>query len=56
MKIDETPDLDGFCTDNYEWCAIPYAKGQYIIIHQGQQVRLCRTFQTAQKFIQTKNK
>ncbi len=51
-----TADENGFCTDNEEWCAVPYTKGQFIIIHQGQQVRLCRTLQTAQNFIESKNK
>lgn len=52
----ESADVNGFCTDDFEWCAVPYVKDSYIIIHKGQQVRLCRTLRTAQNFIQSKSK
>lgn len=46
----------GFCNYDETWCAVPYAKGQFIIIHQGSQVRTCKSLETALKFIGTKNK
>lgn len=45
---------DGFCTSNFEWCAVPYGNEKFIIIHQGAQVRVCRTLRTALSFIQDK--
>lgn len=47
---------DGFCTTDFQWCAIPYGKEKFIIIHQGGQVRLCNSIKTALKFIQDKEK
>lgn len=52
----EYDELGGFCTDKFDWCAIPYVNGQYIIIHQGSQVRLCKTSETAKNFIKSKDK
>jgi len=52
----DTSDPNGFCTNDFEWCAIPYGKEKYIIVHRGQQVHLCRSFKTAQNFIQNKSK
>lgn len=44
------------CTKDLQWCAVPYGDEKYIILHEGSQVRLCKSFTTAQKFIQSKNK
>lgn len=52
MKI--TACSDGFCTSDLQWCAVPYVKDSFIIIHQSQQVHLCRTMKTALSFIQEK--
>jgi hypothetical protein len=54
MNNKSTP--EGFCTKDELWCAIPYGDNQYIIIHNGEQVHLCRSLDTAKKFIRTKNK
>ena len=42
-----------YCTKDQMWCAIPYGNKQYIILHNGEQVRLCRSLDTAKKFIDT---
>lgn len=47
---------ESYCTKDEMWCAIPYGDKQYIIIHNGQQVHLCRTLDTAKKFINGKKK
>lgn len=52
----EPAEPDWVCTEDLMWCAVPYGEEKYIIIHQGQQVRLCKSFTTAQKFILSKNK
>lgn len=49
-----TATSDGFCTSDFQWCAVPYGNEKFIIIHQGQQVRLCRSIKTALSFIQEK--
>lgn len=56
MNTDLSNLINGFCTKDDSWCAIPYGKERYMIIHQGSQVRLCRSLQTAYNFIQEKNK
>jgi hypothetical protein len=39
------------------YAAIPYVKGQFIVIHNGQQIRCCRNLTTAKQFInKEKNK
>lgn len=48
--------VNGFCSKDESWCAVPYGNSQYIIIHQGSQVRLCRSLRTAFNFIQEKSK
>jgi hypothetical protein len=42
---------DGFCTEDEMYCAVPYGTSQYIIIHKGEQIRLCRTLNSAKNFI-----
>jgi hypothetical protein len=39
-----------------EWAAIPYADGQFIVCHKGQQVKWCKDYNTAVTFIQKYNK
>jgi hypothetical protein len=48
--------VNGFCTKDDSWCAIPYRDSQYVILHQGGQVRVCRSLRTAYNFIQEKSK
>jgi hypothetical protein len=45
-----------YCTKDQMWCAIPYGNKQYIILHNGEQVHLCRSLDTAKKFIDTESK
>jgi len=47
--------LQSYCTKDEMWCAIPFGKKQYIIIHDGEQVHLCNSSREAKKFIQIKN-
>lgn len=54
--MNEPDDSHGFCTSDLKWCAVPYTNGRYIIIHEGGQVRLCRSLKTAKTFIQEKQK
>ncbi len=43
---------EGFTMYKDEYAAIPYANKGYIIIHQGQQLeKVCRTEETAKKYI-----
>ena len=38
------------------YAAVPYGKKGYIIIHNGQQLKLCRTEASARKFIDAHKK
>jgi hypothetical protein len=44
-----------YVTECGMYAAIPYVKGQFIVIHNGQQIRCCRSLTTAKRFI-TKEK
>ena len=42
--------MEGFIVGNGTYAAIPFGK-QLMIIHNGQQLKLCRTAQSARNFI-----
>lgn len=54
--MDEPIPLEYYCTKDEAWCAIPYGEKQYIIVHNGSQVHLCRTLDTAKKYIDRNSK
>ena len=43
--------MEGFIIGDGEYAAIPYGKSQLMIIHNGQQMKVCRTEKSARKFI-----
>lgn len=42
--------IEGFIVGKGEYAAVPYGK-QLIIIHNGQQLKVCKTESSARKFI-----
>lgn len=54
--MSESTSLEYYCTKDETWCAVPYGEKQYIIIHNGSQVRLCRSLDTAKKYINKNSK
>jgi hypothetical protein len=48
---DKLANPDYFISKCGMWAAIPYYKSSYIIVHNGKQVHLCRTFNSAKNFI-----
>lgn len=48
---DESKISEGYVTTNGEFAAIPYTKGQFVILHNGFQIRTCKNIDTAKKFI-----
>lgn len=46
---------ESYCTSDEMWCAIPFGSRQYIIVHNGEQVQLCKSLAEAKKFIKGKN-
>ena len=48
--LDVQPHPTGYVTKDGMYAAVPYGK-QYIIIHNGQQVQLCRSLDSAKKNI-----
>jgi hypothetical protein len=47
-----TPDnLSGYVTSCGSFAAVPYGTSNFIILHNGEQIRLCRNITTARKFI-----
>jgi ABC-type uncharacterized transport system ATPase component len=48
--LDAQPHPTGYVTKDGMYAAVPYGK-QYIIIHNGQQVQLCRSLDSAKKNI-----
>jgi len=42
--------IEGFITNKGEYAVIPYGR-QLMIIHNGQQLKVCRTEASARKFI-----
>ena len=47
--------IEGFIVGKGEYAAIPYGK-QLMIIHNGQQLKVCRTENSARKFIDAHKK
>lgn len=43
--------LVGKITDPEVYAAIPYGKSQYIIIYKNEQIKVCKTEQSARNFI-----
>lgn len=57
-KIDEfieTNTEEGYVSPCDQYAAIPYGK-QFVIIHNGYQIRTCRTLTTAKNFINQERK
>ena len=55
--LDANPGSVGFVVGkNWEYAAVPYGKSQLMIIHNGQQLKVCRTESSARKFIDAHKK
>jgi hypothetical protein len=52
---DLNEDVNGYISSNGLWAAVPYGK-RYISIHNGEQICLHNTLETAKKFIQKQNR
>ena len=50
-QIEQDPEETGYVTTCGTFAAVPYVKGQYVVIHNGQQIRTCRNITTAKNFI-----
>lgn len=48
--------LEGYVSPCGMYAAIPYVKGQFIIIHNGYQIRCCKNLTTAKQFINQERK
>jgi hypothetical protein len=44
-------DTKGYISNDGQWAAVPFTKGKYISIHNGQQICLHNSLETAKKFI-----
>jgi hypothetical protein len=42
---------EGFIINKGDYAAVPFGKSQLMIIHNGQQLKVCRTEASARKFI-----
>lgn len=49
-------EYDGWVNSNGDWAAIPWVKGKYISIHNGQQICTHNSLETAKKFIQKQSR
>ena len=47
---------EGFIMGKGEYAAVPFGKSQLMIIHNGQQLHVCRTEASARKFIDAHKK
>jgi hypothetical protein len=47
---------EGFLVSGGLYAAVPFGKSQLMIIHNGQQLKLCRTEASARKFIDAHKK
>ena len=47
----ESEETQGYVTNCETFAAVPYVKGQFIIIHNGHQIRTCKNLTTAKNFI-----
>ena len=52
--LEPKPGPIGFVVKDY--AAIPFGKSQLMILHNGQQIKVCRTSQSARNFIQKEMK
>jgi hypothetical protein len=43
---------EGFLVSGGLYAAVPFGKSQLMVIHNGQQLKVCRTEASARKFIQ----
>jgi hypothetical protein len=43
--------MEGFVIGKGDYAAIPFGKSQLMIIHNGQQLKVCRTEASARKYI-----
>lgn len=48
--------MDGYISSNGLWAAVPWSKGKYISIYNGEQICVHHSLETAKKFIQKQNK
>jgi hypothetical protein len=48
--------IEGFIVGKGEYAAVPFGKSQLMIIHNGQQLKVCRTEASARKFIDNHRK
>jgi hypothetical protein len=47
---------EGFVVGKGDYAAVPFGKSQLMIIHNGQQLKVCRTESSARNFIQQHKK
>lgn len=47
---------EGYISSCGMYAAVPYTKGQFIIIHNGHQIRCCKNITTAKQFITQERK
>ncbi len=47
---------DGYISSNGLWAAVPWTKGKYISIFNGEQICVHHSLDTAKKFIQKQNR
>ena len=47
---------EGFLVSGGVYAAIPFGKSQLMILHNGQQIKVCRNQQSARSFIQKEMK
>ena len=50
-KIEEDQ-IDGYISSDRMWAAVPWGKGKYISIYNGEQICVHHSLETAKKFIQ----
>jgi hypothetical protein len=54
--LKSTSEEKGYVTNCGRFAAIPYSNGQFIIIHNGTQIRCCKNITTAKNFINSEIK
>lgn len=47
----EEREIDGYVSPDRMWAAIPWTKGKYISIYNGEQICVHHSIETAKKFI-----
>lgn len=52
----DSDSCDGYISSNGLWAAVPWTKGKYISIFNGEQICVHHSLETAKKFIQKQNK